>query len=383
MIPRSAHSTLRRLADGFPVVAITGPRQAGKTTLARAAFPDKPYVSVENPDERLFARDDPVGFLARFPDGAVIDEAQQAPDLFSYLQGRVDEDRRPGRFILTGSQHFGLLESVSQSLAGRVGLVQLLPFTLGELAAADRLAGATADDVLIRGLFPPLYDRPVEPALWYANYLMTYIERDVRRLSNIHDFAVFQRFIKLCAGRSGQLLNLSNLAVETGIAQSTARGWLGILETSYVVFLLPPHHRNFGKRVVKTPKLYFVDPGLAAALLGIQSPGQLSLHPARGALFETLVVTEYLKRRYNKGLPANLYFWRDNTGNEVDLVLDEAGKLLPVEIKSGATVTPDFFKGIERWRGYAGETAGPATVVYTGDQSYRRRGFAVRAWNVI
>lgn len=379
MIPRQAATTLARLAHGYPVLVLTGPRQAGKTTLARAAFAGKRYVSLESPDERQFAAEDPRGFLARFPDGGIIDEAQHCPSLFSYLQTLVDLDGRMGLFVLTGSQNFGLLAEITQSLAGRAGVVQLLPFGLAELSAAG-IAPAMLDELLLRGLYPPLYDRPLETDSWYASYVMTYLERDVRQLANVHDLNLFQRFLRLCAARSGQLLNLSNLALETGVSANTARNWLSILEASYLIHLLPPHHRNLGKRVVKTPKLYFFDSGLAAALMGIRTTEQMALHPQRGSLFETFVVAEFLKRRFNAGLSSNLYFWRDNSGTEVDLLVEEGAALHPVEIKSGQTYTPDMAAALNKWRRYAGECAGPPRIVYGGGESFQRSGVRVRSW---
>jgi hypothetical protein len=382
MIPRAAQLTLQQLAVGYPVVVVTGPRQSGKTTLVRAAFADKRYVSLENPDERAFALDDPKGFLARFPDGAILDEVQHSPQLFSYLQTQVDLDRRMGLFVLTGSQHFGLVSQITQSLAGRAGILQLLPFSLAELVGAGRALG-TLEQMLLQGLYPPLYDRNLVPANWFANYLLTYLERDVRQLANVHNLNLFQRFVKLCAARTAQLLNLSNLATECGISQGAARSWLSVLEASYVVFLLSPHHRNFGKRVVKTPKLYFHDTGLAASLLGIQDIEHMAIHPSRAALFETLVINEFLKRRFNVGLTSNLYFWRDNVGTEVDLILEEGAGLRPVEIKSGQTVQDDFFTGLRKWLNYAQEQALEPTLVYGGDDNYTRSGIAVKSWKTL
>ncbi len=379
MIPRLAAATVARLAKGFPVIALIGPRQSGKTTLARAAFPGKPYVSFETHNERAFAQEDPLGFLARFPEGAVLDEAQHCPQLFSYLQTRVDLDGRMGSFVLTGSQNFNLLSNITQSLAGRVGIVHLLPFSLAELAAAGRQA-PSLDAALFSGLYPPLHDRLLDPASWHASYIATYLERDVRQMASVHDLGLFQRFLQLCAARTGQLLNLSSLAADAGISPGTARNWLSILQASYIAFLLPPHHRNFGKRLVKTPKLYFLDTGLATALLNIQGIEHMAVHPARPALFETLVIGEYLKARFNCGLSSNLYFWRDNIGNEVDLVIENGPRLDPVEIKSGRTVSSDWFSGLRRWAGYAGNEGGPARLIYGGEDSYSRSGIRVTGW---
>jgi uncharacterized protein len=379
MIPRNAHQTALRLARGFPILAITGPRQAGKTTLARTLFADRAYVSLEDPEQREFADRDPRGFLARFDNGAIIDEAQHCPELFSYLQGLVDSRRRMGDFILTGSQHFGLLSRITQSLAGRVGLIQLLPLAMTELIESSLLP-RTLDELLWRGGYPPLYDRPLAPDDWFPNYVATYLERDVRQLLAVRDLGLFQRFLKLCAARGGQLLNLSALANDCGISHVTAREWLTVLEASYVVLLLQPYHRNFGKRLVKTPKLYFLDTGLAAWLLGVKDTVTLNTHAQRGALFETLVVTEFVKRRFNDGQPAALYFWRDNTGHEVDLLFEVGERLQAIEIKSGATFVADWRKALGKWQSFAGQAALPPWLVHGGEQSYSREGLRVFAW---
>lgn len=381
-IPRTAAAVLEELAAGYPILAVTGPRQAGKTTLAREVFPEKPYVSLEDLDERDFAHRDPRGFLARFPDGAVLDEVQRAPDLFSYLQTLVDSQRRMGLFVLTGSQQFGVLSGISQSLAGRVASVSLLPFALEELQRAER-APADLEKLLFRGLYPPIYDRNLNPQVWYANYVLTYIERDVRQLVNVQDLNTFQRFLRMCAARTGQLLNLSSLAADCGIAQATARAWISVLEASYLVVQLPPFHRSFNKRLVKTPKLYFLDPGLAAWLLGIQEPVQLVTHALRGPLFETWVVSETLKARFNRGLTANVFFWRDRSGHEVDLLLEQGNAVVPVEVKAGQTVAPDFFAGLARFRELAGAEAGRPWVVYGGDRGQSRSEAEVLPWREI
>ncbi len=379
MLPRNAQATLQTLARGYPFIALTGPRQSGKTTLSRLAFAEKPYVSLEDPDTLEFALADPRRFLAQYPDGAILDEAQRAPALFSYLQTLADGDGRMGLYILTGSQQFGLFAGITQSLAGRVGLVQLLPFSIRELQDAAQLPD-TLDAFLYQGCYPPLYDRPLAPGHWHANYVATYLERDLRQLVNIRDLTSFRRFLRLCAGRTGQLLNLSSLANDCGISHNTAKSWISILEASYILFLLPPHHRNFNKRIVKTPKLYFYDTGLAAWLMGIQNSEQLPTHPHRGALFETLIVTELLKGRYNQADISNLFFWRDNTGNEVDVVLDTGSRLIPLEIKSGQTITPDFFRPLSKWLAWAGEEAGRAYLVYGGEQDQTRQQCTVLSW---
>lgn len=379
MIPRDAHTTLQTFAAGFPIVGITGPRQSGKTTLARAVFGDRPYASLEDPDTRAFATDDPRGFLKGFPDGAVLDEVQRCPSLFSYLQTRVDQTGRCGEFVLTGSQQFGMVSAITQSLAGRAGLVALLPFALSELRQADRVP-TSVDEALWRGAYPPVHDRPVEPSIWYSNYVQTYLERDVRQLIQVRDLTQFQRFLRLCAGRTGQLLNQSALADETGVSHNTIREWLSVLEASYIIHRLPPQHRNFNKRLVKTPKLYFIDTGLAAWLLGIETASQLASHPLRGELFETWVVGEYLKHRFNGGHPSNLTFWRDRQGHEVDLLVETGDRLQPIEIKAGATVHRDSFKGLRRWLELAGGSAANPALIYAGDQRQQRQGIAVRPW---
>ena len=379
LIERTARLAVERLAKGYPLVAVNGPRQSGKTTLVQQCFPKKPYVSLEDPDQREFATQDPRGFLAQFGAGAVLDEAQRCPALFSYLQRVVDETKKPGLFVLTGSQQFGLLSGITQSLAGRVALVTLLPFSRDELAAAGR-APETLEEQLFTGSYPPIYDRGLEPSTWYANYVTTYLERDVRQLLNVRDLADFQRFLRLCAGRTGQLLNLSSLANDCGVTHNTVRAWISVLEASYLIHLLPPHHANFNKRLVKTPKLYFLDTGLAAWLLGIRSADDLRAHAQRGPLFETWVVDELVKQRHHAGQPLDLYFWRDHTGNEVDVLVDEGARLRPIEIKSGATLNADFFTGLRRWRQIAGQKAGPASLVYGGDAAVEREGTAVVPW---
>lgn len=369
MIKRTSEQTLQRLAQGFPVVAITGPRQSGKTTLAKATFPDKQYLSLEDPDVRALAEADPRRLLATFPEGAILDEIQRAPQLFSYLQTYVDANLRPGMFILTGSQQFGLLSGISQSLAGRVGMVQLLPLGIGELADAARLSG-NLDELLFSGGYPALYDRNLLPGDWFAGYVTTYVERDVRQLINVRDLSTFQRFLRMCAARSGQLLNLSSLAADCGITHNTAAAWISVLEASYIIHLLRPHYRNFNKRLVKSPKLYFCDVGLAAWLLGIHKPEEMAFHAQRGNLFETLIVSELLKQCWHDGRPSNLYFWRDSKGLEIDLVLEQGEQLLPIEIKSGATIAADFTDNLKKWAHLSGNPQQQSWLIYGGEQRF-------------
>lgn len=393
MIHRTLHAKLIRSATQYPVVTLTGPRQSGKTTLARAGFPNYAYVSLEDPEQRSFAIEDPRGFLEQFKDNVILDEVQRAPDLFSYIQTIVDAEDRPGRFLLTGSQNFLLLKTISQSLAGRCAIHHLMPFTLGELMAWSE--GPPEDfqsspiretpprnlfETLHTGFYPRIHDKGLDAQDWLANYSQTYLERDVRDLVNVGDLEAFRRFMSLCAGRAGQLLNLSSLSADCGITHTTARRWISVLETSFIVLLLRPHHRNFNKRIIKSPKLYFLDTGLLCHLLNIRSSGDLALHPFRGAVFESFVVSEWTKRYMHLGRRPPLYFWRDTSGNEVDVIIETSNSLIPVEIKSGKTVAPDFFKGLHHWRKISGVPEAPGGLIYGGDRSFQQHGFSVRSW---
>lgn len=382
MIPRQATTTLQRLARGFPIVAITGPRQSGKTTLAKYVFPNKTYISLENPDELEFANTDPRRFLARFDNGAILDEVQRCPALLSWLQNLVDERAVMGDFVLTGSSQFELIAGITQSLAGRVGRVELLPLTVQELSASGKLPHEL-NTLLLQGGYPSLYDREVSPQDWFANYIATYIERDVRQLIGIRDLSQFQRFVKMCAARSGQLLNLTALGADCGLSATTAREWLSVLEASYLVTRLQPHHQNFGKRLVKTPKLYFLDVGLMAWLLGIRDANTLDTHASRGALFETFVVSELVKQRFNQGQASDLYFWRDNTGHEVDVLRDTPKGLQAIEIKSGSTFASDWPKGLHQWQRLAGAGIPPSQIIFGGNTSYQRKDYEVLSWQDI
>ena len=379
MLARDAEKTLIRLAKSFPVVAITGPRQAGKTTLAKAVFKSKPYVSLENPDEREFAQNDPKRFLARFSNGAVLDEVQRCPSLLSWLQGVVDERGGMGDFVLTGSAQFDLIEGITQTLAGRVGRVELLPLSSRELKAANQLPNSLSQ-MLIQGGYPALYDRKITTQDWFSNYVATYVERDVRQLISVRNLSQFQTFLKMCASRTGQLINLTSLGADCGISAVTAKQWLSVLETSYIVTLLRPHHSNFGKRLVKTPKIYFLDSGLAAWLMGIRSAETLETHAARGALFESWVVSELYKKRLNAGLPIDLFFWRDNTGNEVDLIVENEKGLQPIEIKSGSTYASDWSQGLKKWQFLAQNSSLEPAILYGGESNFEREGLKVWGW---
>lgn len=379
MFPRTAVHTLKRLASGFPIIALTGPRQSGKTTLAKAVFADKAYVSLENPDEYEFAERDPRAFLARFTAGAVLDEVQRCPQLLSWLQGLVDERNRMGDFILTGSAQFELIAGISQSLAGRVGRVELLPLSGAELEAAGLLP-ETLEDMLLRGGYPALYDRTLLPGDWFPNYVATYLERDVRQIIAVRNLSLFQRFVRMCAARSGQLLNLAALGADCGISAVTAREWLSVLEASYLVALIHPYHRNFGKRLVKSPKLYFMDVGLMAWLLGIRDAASIQTHATRGALFETLVVSECIKQRFHAGQSADLYFWRDSAGHEVDLVFETQSGVQAIEIKSGSTFASDWPDALLKWQKHVSGEALTPVIVFGGDANHERQGCRVVGW---
>ena len=379
MIPRDSEQVIHTMLRGFPILTITGPRQSGKTTLAKAIFPDRPYASLEEPDLRLAAKDDPRSFLERFRDGAVLDEVQRCPDLFSYLQSTVDADGRMGLYVLTGSQQFGLMSDITQSLAGRTAFLELLPFSIPELMRVNKLP-EDADTMLLNGCYPPLYDRDLAPSAWFGAYVTAYVERDVRQLLRIQDLETFQRFIRLCAGRTGQLLNLSSLATECGITHNTVKAWISVLEASYLVFLLRPHHENFNKRLVKMPKLYFYDTGLVSWLLGIRSAEQMVTHPLRGSIFETMVISELVKSRMNRGERPDFHFWRDSNGNEIDLIVEQGTGLIPVEIKSGKTVTGESFAGLEKWRALAGDACLDPILIHGGTGSHRQQGIKLVGW---
>jgi hypothetical protein len=384
MIPRRLGGKLRALARRFPVVTVTGPRQSGKTTLCKALFPGHRYVSLEAPDTREHAVEDPRGFLAGLGKGAVIDEIQRAPALLSYLQEEVDARPRPGRFVLTGSAHLGLLAGVSQTLAGRTGLLTLLPFGHDELRGfAD--APRERDATLWSGAFPAVFDRGIPVSDWFSAYVATYVERDVRQILNVPDLQAFQSFLRLCAGRAGQLVNLASLGADCGITHNTARSWLSVLEASYVAIRLAPWHANIGKRLVKTPKLYFVDAGLLCALLGIRSATQVAEHPLRGAIFENWVVTEILKSRVHRGLSPDLFFFRSRGGLEVDVVVEAGVDLLAAEVKAGQTIASDFFASLDGLRSLLAASRPPrrvrARLVYGGNSAHERRGTQVVPWS--
>lgn len=394
-IPRHLQPELLRATRQMPVVTVTGPRQSGKTTLVRAAFPDADYVSLEDPQTRSEARGDPRGFLARLGRPAVIDEAQRAPDLFSFIQVDVDDTDTSGQFILGGSQDFLLLRSLSQSLAGRAAVLRLLPLSLTELRERDPLdpdrlgaVESTRDrpwgdlmETLFRGFYPRVHAEGLDPGRWFADYFELYVQRDARLVLNIGDLEAFGVFVRLAAGRNGQLLDLVGLANDAGISHASARRWLSVLESSYLVTRLRPHFRNLGKRLVKTPKLYFLDTGLLCYALGIRAPEELWGHHARGAVFEAFVLAELLKARRNARREADVWFWRDAAGHEVDFVIGSGERLLAVEAKSGRTVTSDALKGLRYWRKLLDDPEAPAALAHGGDASWVQQGIAIHRWS--
>lgn len=374
MIDRQLYNKVNELLFKFPIIAITGPRQSGKTTFSKELCKGYKYVNLEIPDERQFARDDPKGFLNSYQNGVIIDEVQYVPEIFSYLQAVTDQRKRNGEYLLTGSQNFLLSHHISQSLAGRVALFSLLPFSYKELAGST-YSPENWKDYLYKGGYPRIYEQQINPLDFYPNYLQTYIERDVRQLLNVRDLATFQKFIKLLAGRIGQLLNQNNLANELGVSNKTIESWISVLEASFIVYRLQPYHHNFKKRLVKTPKLYFYDTGLAAYLLGLRSVADFQIHFAQGALFENLVINEFIKDGLNKGELLQSYFWRDASQNEVDLVIDRGMKRDAYEIKMSQTLNPDFFKSLHYYKEL--DPSSELNLIYGGNADQQRSDLSV------
>ncbi len=385
MIKRTLEKKLLELKKQFPAIAIFGPRQSGKTTLVRATFPDYEYINLESFEEKEFATSDPKGFLERSlkkSKGIILDEIQKVPSLLSYLQLEIDASNSIGRFILTGSQNILLNHHINQTLAGRVAITTLLPFSIEELRDAKALKDNPMEAVFT-GFYPRLYDNKIDPVIFSESYMRTYVERDVRDIKQITSLLEFQKFMKLCAGRIGQLLNLSSLANESGLALSTVKSWLSVLEASYIIFFLQPYHVNFNKRIVKMPKLYFYDTSLACNLLKITSYDSVYDHYLRGALFESLIVSDLMKKRFHHCLPPNIYFWRDKVGNEIDCILEEDGSVIPLEIKSSSSINSDIFQEILFWSKLTKTPSSIGEIVYAGNEEQKRNEGHVFSWKML
>jgi predicted AAA+ superfamily ATPase len=381
MIQRAAQHKLTQLGDTFKAIAVIGPRQSGKTTLVKVTFPEKPYLSLENPDTRNFALEDPRGFLQNLPNGAILDEVQRTPLLFSYLQEILDNSNQKGLFILTGSNNFLLQESISQSLAGRVGYLNLLPFSVKELLS-ENLLPETDEEVMVNGFYPPIYDQRISSLDWVPNYIKTYIEGDVRQIKNVSDLLIFEKFMSVLAGRTSQELNLTSISNEVGVDLKTVQSWIGILESSFIIYLLKPHFQNYNKTIVKRPKVYFYDTGLVCSFLRISTISQLENHPLKGAIFETMVVIEMVKKYTNQGINPPLFYWRDKTGHEIDLIIDKGNLLTPIEIKSSKTINSDFFKNLKYWNHLS--KMNKAVLIYSGIQEQNRSdGTLITNWKNI
>lgn len=381
MIQREAQYKLAQLGDTFKAIAVIGPRQSGKTTLVKVTFPEKPYLSLENPDTRNFALEDPRGFLQNLPNGAILDEVQRTPLLFSYLQEILDNSNQKGLFILTGSNNFLLQESISQSLAGRVGYLNLLPFSVKELLS-ENLLPETDEEVMVNGFYPPIYDQRISSLDWVPNYIKTYIEGDVRQIKNVSDLLIFEKFMSVLAGRTSQELNLTSISNEVGVDLKTVQSWIGILESSFIIYLLKPHFQNYNKTIVKRPKVYFYDTGLVCSFLRISNVSQLENHPLKGAIFETMVVIEMVKKYTNQGINPPLFYWRDKTGHEIDLIIDKGNLLTPIEIKSSKTINSDFFKNLKYWNHLS--KMNKAVLIYSGIQEQNRSdGTLITNWKNI
>ena len=387
MIPRQIKETFLQTLQFYPITTLTGPRQSGKSTFLKDVLPNWNYVSLEDPDIREFCQTDPRGFLSSYPEHSIIDEVQRVPELFSYLQTQVDTSGESGQYVLSGSQNFQLMKSISQSLAGRCAVLKLMPFSQKELQSAHLLAKNTHEYIYTGG-YPRIYDKHIPPARYYADYFETYVQRDIRNSENISDLLLFTRFIKLCAGRIGQLVNISSLANDCGISSTTATRWLSLLETSFIIYKLKPDFRNFTKRLTKSPKLYFTDTGLACYLLGLKNAEQLASHYLRGSLFENAVINAFVYNEYNQGIEPDFSYWRDKAGLEIDLlktcvVQDGEESVAAYEIKSGETMNLDYFSNIEKWAQLPGNTRNSKTVIYAGKDRFNTQFGAVIPWNKV
>ncbi|MGA8163526.1 MAG: ATP-binding protein [Waddliaceae bacterium] len=381
MYLRALKEKLLNLIKKFPILAVLGPRQSGKTTLVKETFPNYAYANLENINQRELAISDPPYFLKSYEKngGLIIDEAQHAPGLFSYLQLEVDKKKDMGRYVLTGSQNFLLNEHVSQTLAGRVAIFDLLPLSIGELSLSSLLSGDLNENIF-KGGYPAIYARNLDPPDWSMNYIRTYLERDVRQMKNVNDLSTFQRFLKLCAGRIGQVINFSELGRDCGISYQTVKAWISLLEASFIIFMLPPYYRNFSRRVVKSKKLYFIDTGLACNLLQIENSKQLINHYLRGGLFESYVISDLIKQRCNRGKQPNCFFWRDDKGHEVDCILELGGEINPIEIKATETIRKEFFKNLTYFSEISGANPRNTYLIYGGKENQIRREGKVVGW---
>ncbi|MCR4714393.1 MAG: ATP-binding protein [Treponemataceae bacterium] len=383
MIRRDIAAHLTKLLSMYPVVTVTGPRQSGKTTLVQNLLSDWSYVSLEDPDMRSFCQSDCRGFLESYPEHTIIDEAQRVPSLFSYLQTHIDAKNNNGMYVLTGSQNMNMMESISQSLAGRTSVLKLLPLSYEEQKTAGVLP-ASVNEQIFTGGYPRIFNSHIPPNQFYKDYIELYVERDVRQLKNIGNLDIFTRFVKLCAGRIGQLLNIQNLADDCGIGATTAKSWLSVLETSFIIYFLQPDYRNFTKRLVKSPKLYFCDTGLVCSLLEIKDFKQLETHYLRGNLFENLVVNRFRTRFFNNGEEPSFSFWRDKNGVEIDLVSQNPAKdnsVFAWEIKAGSTYSEDYFKNLKLWCSYSGFSSEHCSVIYTGQNALKTKNGTLIPWN--
>lgn len=379
MIKRILGEQIKRMASKMPLISITGPRQSGKTTLAKQCFPEYDYMNLENPDVFATAKSDPRLFLSQHKKGLIVDEVQLMPELFSYLQTISDENNKSGEFILTGSQNFLMSEKISQSLAGRVFVTHLLPFSIEELKKSDEWNN-NFNQFIFKGFYPRIYDKDISPDLFYPSYIQTYAERDVRQIINVSNLNSFQRFMRLVAGRAGRLLNYSSIANELGHELKTIKSWFNILETSFVIFFLQPHHKNYSKRLVKTPKLYFYDTGLACSLLGIKNENEINLHWAKGALFENMIIADIMKNYLNRAQIPSMFFWRDSTGNELDCLIEESLRVKCLEIKTSTTLHPDFFKGLNFYKNLSNSDEENLYLIYGGAKNVSRKEATVLSW---
>ena len=376
MIDRQVEDELRLLKNEFPILAILGPRQSGKTTLSKKVFPEYQYISLEDFDHREFAQNDPRGFLRKYSKDIIFDEIQRVPPLMSYLQTHVDTLNANGRIIITGSHNFFLMEQISQSLAGRVGITKLLPFSIYELSEYQK----SLNDYIFTGSYPRIYDQDIRPDVFYKNYISTYIEKDIRQIKQVTKLDQFMKFLRLLAGRTGQELNLSKLGEECGVAHNTINDWISILEASFLIYKLKPYHKNYNKRLVKNSKIFFTDSGLVCSLLGIRRSEELDYHFLRGNIFETFIVSEFLKGCYNTGEKFELFFWRDNHQKEIDLIVDYGINQFGIEIKSSATVHDKHFSGLQYWMNLSEKNPEDMFLLYGGDSSYLRNNMNVCAW---